>query len=78
MSDFNQLLPLLNIIIGIGVIPLIRSINGLNSTVEKLCLRLDFIEKEAVTHQQRLDKDVAVLHTRIDKHVTEYHARVIK
>jgi len=73
LQDITSALPLLNVLFAFGIVPLIKSINGLNSAVEKLVLRIDFIEKDIVAQNKRIEKDLSSLSERIDRHLTHDH-----
>lgn len=65
----NSMLPLLNIIFAIGIIPLVKNLNTLNSNLEKLCYRLDFLEKDMKERHDRLEHDVKDRHDRLEQDV---------
>lgn len=68
----NSMLPLLNIIFAIGVVPLVKNLNNLNSNLEKLCLRLDFIERDMGARHERLEQDVKKLGDTVDRHINTH------
>jgi len=71
-SDINALLPLLNIVFVIGIVPLVKSLNSLNNNLDKIILRIDFIEQTTITNQNRLDKDIDLLSSKLQKHLDSH------
>lgn len=73
LAEINSLLPLLNIIFAIGVVPLIKTLNNLNNNLEKLCLRLDYIEKDIGSKHERLEAEVKTWSHRLERHIEQHN-----
>lgn len=73
LSDLNQLLPLLNIIFVLGVIPLVKTLNTLNGNILSLCSRLDCLEREIKIKHEHLESDVKNWVEKLERHLDYHH-----
>jgi predicted PurR-regulated permease PerM len=72
MSELLSLMPFINLIMVIGIVPLIKNLNNLNTTIEKLVVRLDFMENDIAAKQNRMEKDLQTINEKINKHIEQH------
>jgi uncharacterized protein (DUF2164 family) len=65
MEELLKLVPFINILMAFGIIPLIRNIQLLNTNLEKLGVRLDYIEKDIKSNHENVDRRMNELHDRV-------------
>jgi uncharacterized protein (DUF2164 family) len=65
MEELLKLIPFINVIMAFGIIPLIRNIQLLNTNLEKLGVRLDYIEKDIKSNHENVDRRMNELHDRV-------------
>ena len=65
MEEFLKFIPMLNIIMAFGIYPLIKNIQLLNTNLEKLGVRLDYIEKDIKSNHDNVDRRIGDLHDRV-------------
>lgn len=65
MDDILRLAPFINILMAFGIFPLIKNIQLLNTNLEKLGVRLDYIEKDIKSNHDNMDRRISELQDRV-------------
>jgi hypothetical protein len=65
MDDILKLIPIINILMAFGIYPLIKNIQLLNTNLEKLGVRLDYIEKDIKSNHDNVDRRISEIHDRV-------------
>ena len=65
MDELLKIVPFINILMAFGIVPLIRNIQLLNTNLEKLGVRLDYIEKDIKSNHENVDRRMNDLHDRV-------------
>lgn len=80
MDTITTFLPLLEFVFAMAIVPLIKNLATLNTTLEKLVQRIDFLEKDITRQQDRIEKQIATIEAkfdsldkRMDEHIVNKH-----
>lgn len=69
MADFNSLIPFINILLMVGIVPLFKTLSALNINLEKLCMRIDFMENDIAEKQILMGKNLDAIAEKLQKHL---------